>query len=93
MCRQEALCEVAQGHLSRPGVHAVTHQVYASPYRTGVNIASGSNTKAHPAEQRLSYPDICFAVDDYEHCFEDVVGADKTPYHMQGAALHCASRA
>ena len=72
-CRQDALVDVAQGHLSRPDVHAVTHQVYASPYRTAVNVVNAA-AKAHPAEQLASYPDICFAIDDYEHAFGDVVG-------------------
>lgn len=49
---------------------AVTKAVYASPTRTLVNLDSAKASQV-PAP---SYPSICFAVDNFDDAFEDMVG-------------------
>ena len=69
---QDALPTVAEGQLDSPGVVAVTKRVYASPSRTPVHLGS-SKSGAH-SEPEPSYPEICFAIDNFDDAFEDVVG-------------------
>eukprot|EP00850_Spirogloea_muscicola_P013084 SM000087S23366 [mRNA] locus=s87:351869:356688:+ [translate_table: standard] len=49
----------------------VTKRVYASPSRARIDMEAAKALETVPA-----YPDICFAVDDYDNAFDSVVLSD-----------------
>ncbi|KAG2486926.1 hypothetical protein HYH03_014425 [Edaphochlamys debaryana] len=74
-CRQDRLSLVAQGHVgsgSQPpsaGVVVSQRSVYASPMAAQVNL-DDAKAGQPPAP---CYPDVCFAVDNFEDGFQDLV--------------------
>lgn len=69
-CPEADLPSVTSGaSLPATAVH-VTRQVHASPTVTVVNL---DNSKHAAADPQPCYPNICFAVDDFESAFEEVV--------------------
>lgn len=52
-------------------IRKVTKQVYASPSRARIDMDASKAFETVP-----SYPDICFAIDDFENAFEAVVLSD-----------------
>lgn len=69
-CRPEGLPFVAEGRTWSPGMISVTRPVYASTTVTAVNLDS---SRAKDANPQPCYPDICFAVDNFDNTFEDLV--------------------
>lgn len=69
-CRPEALSFVAEGRTWSPGMISVTRPVYASTTVTAVNLDS---SRAKDSNPQPCYPDICFAVDNFDNAFEDLV--------------------
>lgn len=61
---------MAEGRTWSPGMVSVTHPVYASTTVTAVNLDS---SRAKDANPQPCYPDICFAVDNFDNAFEDLV--------------------
>ncbi|EFJ47588.1 hypothetical protein VOLCADRAFT_117831 [Volvox carteri f. nagariensis] len=80
-CRQETLAAVAQGHATsghynpsnqqRDQLNTVVAQrrVYASPMAADVNLEEAKSGQPLKA----CYPDVCFAVDNFEDAFQDVI--------------------
>lgn len=68
--RPEALPFVAEGRTWSPGMIAVTRPVYASTTVTAVNLDS---SRAKDSNPQPCYPDCCFAVDNFDNTFEDLV--------------------
>lgn len=68
--RREALPFVAEGRTWIPGMRAVTRTVFGSPTITAVNLDSSRSDAQNPEP---CYPDICFAVDNFDNTFEDMV--------------------
>ncbi len=54
-------------------MRTVSKSVYASPTVTAVNLDSSRASDATPLP---CYPNICFAVDNFEDAFEELVGAE-----------------
>ncbi|MEW5309635.1 MAG: hypothetical protein WDW38_001511 [Sanguina aurantia] len=69
-CRQSALASVANGGYDSEGTLAVSKEVYASPTRTLVNLSGAKGSSSTPTP---SYPNICFAVDNFEDAFDGTV--------------------
>ncbi|MEW5303188.1 MAG: hypothetical protein WDW36_005904 [Sanguina aurantia] len=69
-CRQSALASVANGGYDSEGSLAVCKEVYASPTRTLVNLSGAKGSSSTPTP---SYPNICFAVDNFEDAFDGTV--------------------
>jgi hypothetical protein len=69
-CRPQALPFVAEGRTWSPDMRAVTKAVFASPTETAVNLDSSRAEASNPA---TCYPQICFAVDNFEDAFEEMV--------------------
>lgn len=69
-CSPEALPFVAEGRTWSPGMISVTRPVYASTTVTAVNLDS---SRAQDSNPQPCYPDICFAVDNFDNTFEDLV--------------------
>ncbi|PNH05137.1 hypothetical protein TSOC_008639 [Tetrabaena socialis] len=80
-CRQDALATVAQGHASpshavqphrnaasAPAV-ATRRRVFASPMCSEVNLDDAKAGRP----PRACYPDVCFAVDNFEEAFQDTI--------------------
>ena len=70
VCRPEGLPFVAEGRTWTPGMISVTRPVYASTTVTAVNLDS---SRAKDATPQPCFPDICFAVDNFDNAFEDLV--------------------
>ncbi|GLI65449.1 hypothetical protein VaNZ11_008829 [Volvox africanus] len=81
-CRQECLAAIAQDHASpgpctvgnhrqQPDAVIAQRRVFASPMAADVNLEDAKSGQSPQA----CYPDVCFAVDNYEDAFQDVVGA------------------
>ncbi|GFR47092.1 hypothetical protein Agub_g8662, partial [Astrephomene gubernaculifera] len=78
-CRQEALAAVAQTHATSGQGIAPQHQqqqalvsqrrVYASPMAAAVNLDDVK--KGKPPQP--CYPEVCFAVDNFEDAFQDMI--------------------
>lgn len=78
-CSQQELGNIVAGAADRsnganqqqqqPGLR-VCKKVHASPSKVPVNV---DDSKVHDAEPELSYPDICFAVDDFTTTFDGMV--------------------
>jgi len=66
----EALPFVAEGRTWSPGMISVTRPVYSSTTVTAVNLDS---SRAQDSNPQPCYPDICFAVDNFDNTFEDLV--------------------
>jgi len=64
-------------------MRAVTRPVYASPTVTAVNLDSSRPDAATPLP---CYPDACFAVDNFDAAFDDLVLHD--PDHCYCVVLH-----
>jgi hypothetical protein len=62
----------------------VSKPVYASTTVTAVNLDS---SRAEASNPQPCYPDICFAVDNFDNAFEDLVGSCKQQ-HAQGGGQH-----
>lgn len=62
---------MANGGYDSEGSLAVSKEVYASPTRTLVNLSGAKGSCATPTP---SYPNICFAVDNFEDAFDGTVG-------------------
>lgn len=56
---------------------AVTRPVYASTTVTAVNLAD-SSSRAKDSNPQPCYPDICFAVDNFDNAFEDLVSSSSS---------------
>lgn len=78
VCRPEGLPFVAEGRTWTPGMISVTRPVYASTTVTAVNLDS---SRAKDATPQPCYPDICFAVDNFDNAFEDLVSCCCTHTH------------
>lgn len=61
-------------HLQYPT--QVVTPVYASPMRVAVNLDSSRAANAAPAP---AYPDICFAVDEFDETHQHMVRAPSDP--------------
>lgn len=68
--RREALPFVAEGRTWSPNMWTFTKPVYASPTITAVNLDSSRADESNP---QPCYPDICFAVDNFDNAFENMV--------------------
>ncbi|GLC33186.1 hypothetical protein PLESTB_000361500 [Pleodorina starrii] len=83
-CRQHSLAHVAQGHATsghcsssghpvatqtHPHVVVAQRRVFASPMAADVNLEEAKSGRPPTA----CYPDVCFAVDNYEDAFQDVI--------------------
>lgn len=55
---------------TKPGVTQVSKPVYASPTRVDVNLDSSRTGSAEPD---VTYPHICFAVDNFDSAFDSLV--------------------
>ena len=69
-CRPQTLPFVAEGRTWSPDMRAVTKPVFASPTETAVNLDSSRAEASNPA---TCYPQICFAVDNFEDTFDEMV--------------------
>ncbi|KAL4556507.1 hypothetical protein LXL04_039162 [Taraxacum kok-saghyz] len=74
-----AICshQTLQNHQSNQGtplspIYKILKTVYASPSRVNFHLDSRKEVETKPA-----YPDICFAVDDFDSTFDAVVLTDK----------------
>ncbi|GIL75986.1 hypothetical protein Vretifemale_5668 [Volvox reticuliferus] len=79
-CRQDCLAAIAQDHANpgpctvgnhrqQPDVVIAQRRVYASPMAADVNLEEAKSGQSPQA----CYPDVCFAVDNYEDAFQDVI--------------------
>jgi hypothetical protein len=64
-------------------MRAVSRPVFASPTVTAVNLDSSRGEAANPAP---CYPDACFAVDNFDAAFEELVLSE--PEHCYCVVLH-----
>lgn len=71
-CRHEALPFVAEGRTWSSDMITVSKPVYASTTITAVNIDS---SRADASNPEPCYPDICFAVDNFDKAFDDLVSS------------------
>lgn len=71
-CRREALPFVAEGRTWSSGMITVSKPVYASTTITAVNLDS---SRADASNPQPCYPDICFAVDNFDNAFDDLVSS------------------
>lgn len=69
-CRREALAFVAEGRTWSHDMITVTKPVFASTTITAVNLDSSRVEASNPQQ---CYPDICFAVDNFDNAFEELV--------------------
>jgi len=69
-CRSEDLAQVAEGRTWTEAIRCVTKPVFATTTVTAVNLDS---SRAEASQPRPCYPDICFAVDNFDNAFEDLV--------------------
>ncbi len=65
---------MAEGRTWSADIKTVTKQVYASPTRTAVNL---DDSRGDAAQPEPCYPNICFAVDNFNDAFDDLVGGRK----------------
>ncbi|KAF6250398.1 hypothetical protein COO60DRAFT_1647137 [Scenedesmus sp. NREL 46B-D3] len=72
-CGREALPFVAEGRTWSAHMITVSKPVYASTTVTAVNLDS---SRAEASNPQPCYPDICFAVDNFDNAFEDLVLED-----------------
>lgn len=72
-CGREALPFVAEGRTWSPNMITVSKPVYASTTVTAVNLDS---SRAEASNPQPCYPDICFAVDNFDNAFQDLVLED-----------------
>lgn len=70
--RREALPFVAEGRTWSPNMITVSKPVYASTTVTAVNLDS---SRAEASNPQPCYPDICFAVDNFDNAFQDLVSS------------------
>lgn len=68
---REALPFVAEGRTWTADMRTVTKPVFASATETAVNLDSSRASASNPA---ACYPDVCFAVEDFEDAFGEMVG-------------------
>lgn len=73
--RPEGLPFVAEGRTWSPDMISVTRPVYACTTVTAVNLDS---SRAKDSNPQPCYPDICFAVDNFDNAFEDLVSISTT---------------
>jgi hypothetical protein len=78
--RPEGLPFVAEGRTWSPGMISVTRPVYACTTVTAVNLDS---SRAKDSNPQPCYPDICFAVDNFDNAFEDLVRHSWQNYRHQ----------
>ena len=71
-CREQLLSRVAEGSFNVPGMTAVTKRVYASPVTTSVNLER-PDARAGIGSTRPCYPNLCFAVENFDDTFSDQV--------------------
>ena len=75
--RRESLAEVADAVPSSgampAGVRWAAHPVFASPTRIAMNLDASRTAAAQPAP---SYPDVCFAADNFEDGIDEMVLED-----------------
>lgn len=69
-CSQDLLPFVAEGRTWQQNMKAITKTVYASPTFISVGMDSHRSEAANPSS---SYPDLCFAVENFDEAFEDLV--------------------
>ncbi|KAF8071144.1 hypothetical protein HT031_001226 [Scenedesmus sp. PABB004] len=69
-CGRDALPLVAEGAACGPGSVTVAKPVYASAAVTAVNLDSSRGDAADPVP---CYPDVCFAVDNFDDAFGELV--------------------
>ncbi|WIA11975.1 hypothetical protein OEZ85_012057 [Tetradesmus obliquus] len=72
-CGREALPFVAEGRTWSPNMITVSKPVYASTTVTAVNLDS---SRAEASNPQPCYPDICFAVDNFDNAFQELVLED-----------------
>eukprot|EP00882_Tetradesmus_deserticola_P012175 GHRQ01012900.1.p1 GENE.GHRQ01012900.1~~GHRQ01012900.1.p1 ORF type:complete len:367 (+),score=137.12 GHRQ01012900.1:584-1684(+) len=72
-CGREALPFVADGRTWASDMITVSKPVYASITEIAVNMDS---SRAEASTPQPCYPDICFAVDNFDNAFEDLVLED-----------------
>lgn len=87
VCSQVALKEQRRAKGPMRPLFKVTHPVHASPSKTEVNVRTSKADK----DPETSYPDICFAVHDYDDAF-DRVRVD-SPDHCLCVLLNVNARA
>ena len=71
-CREQLLSRVAEGSFDVPGMTAVTKRVYASPVTTSVNLER-PDARAGIGSTQPCYPNLCFAVENFDDTFSDQV--------------------
>ncbi|KAI8473865.1 MAG: hypothetical protein J3K34DRAFT_518589, partial [Monoraphidium minutum] len=82
-CGRESLAFVAEGRTWAPRMRAVSRPVFASPTVTAVNLDSTRGEAAAPA---ACYPDTCFAIDNFDAAFDDLVLSEAD--HCYCVVLH-----
>ncbi|XP_047955791.1 uncharacterized protein KIAA0930 homolog isoform X1 [Salvia hispanica] len=70
ICSHQVIRQYQQGETLSP-IYKVVKTVYASPSRINFHLDSRKEVETTPA-----YPDICFAVDDFDSTFDSVVLTD-----------------
>jgi hypothetical protein len=74
VARRESLAEVAEAvpgtGPTSAGVRLASHPVFASPTRVAMNLDASRTSAEQPAP---SYPDICFAADNFEDGIDAMV--------------------
>lgn len=70
---------------------AVTRPVYASTTVTAVNLAD-SSSRAKDSNPQPCYPDICFAVDNFDNAFEDLVSSSSSNDCVRRSSCDCVRR-
>lgn len=69
---------------SQPSIAQVVTPVYASPMRVAVNLDSSRASDAAPAS---AYPDICFAIDEFDETHQHMVRPQPVAVHGDARCL------
>ncbi|GAX75513.1 hypothetical protein CEUSTIGMA_g2956.t1 [Chlamydomonas eustigma] len=76
VCRESLLSQVASGLTICEDILVVTKRVYASPVQTSVSLQQ-PEAKMNEFSSRHSYPNVCFAVENFVDAFSDMVMSHK----------------
>lgn len=64
------MAAAATGTMAPLGVCSISRAVFASPIQLAVNLETAKGVASQP---QMSYPDICFAVDNFDDPLEGMV--------------------
>jgi hypothetical protein len=74
LCGECLLPQVASGMTSCKDVLVAPKRVYASPVQTSVNLQQPEE-KMTERSKRHCYPNVCFAVENFDDAFSDMVSS------------------